>query len=232
MSKLLVITAHPGAREYSKSQQVAEAFLNSYQATNPSAQITHVDLFNLDAPDVDATVYSAFGHLMGGGAFSKLSAEQQSALSKRQAIIDQFIAHDKYVFVAPMWEFSFPAVLKKYLDIICAARQTFQYNEFGLPMGLLKNKKAVFIQASGGNYTAEARSGFRSILAAAPQAESLLPVFEVLGNYGEPIVRATLAIMGILDYQHIMVHSQAMPDYAAPVLDSALIQAQQIATTW
>lgn len=26
MSKLLVITAHPGARDYSKSQQVAEAF--------------------------------------------------------------------------------------------------------------------------------------------------------------------------------------------------------------
>ena len=99
-------------------------------------------------------------------------------------------------------------------------------------MGLLKNKKAVFIQASGGNYTPEARAGFRPILAAAPQAESLLPVFDILGNYGEPIVRATLAIMGVIDYQHIMVHSQAMPDYAAPVLASAITQAQQIATTW
>jgi FMN-dependent NADH-azoreductase len=232
MSKLLVITAHPGARDYSKSQQIAEAFLNSYQSANPSAQITHLDLFNLDAPDIDATVYSAFGHLMGGGAFSELSAEQQLALSKRQVIIDQFIAHDKYVFVAPMWEFSFPAVLKKYLDIICAARQTFQYNEFGLPMGLLKNKKAVFIQASGGNHTPEGRAKFRPILAATPQADTTLPVFDVLGNYGDPIVRATLAIMGVLDYQHIMIHSQAMPDYAAPVLASALTQAQQIATTW
>lgn len=232
MSKLLVITAHPGARDYSKSQQIAEAFLANYQSANPSTQITHLDLFNLDAPDIDATVYSAFGHLMGGGAFSELSTEQQLALSKRQAIIDQFIAHDKYVFVAPMWEFSFPAVLKKYLDIICAARQTFQYNEFGLPMGLLKNKKAVFIQASGGNHTPEGRAKFRPIIAATPQADTTLPVFDVLGNYGEPIVRATLAIMGVLDYQHIMIHSQAMPDYAAPVLASALTQAQQIATTW
>jgi FMN-dependent NADH-azoreductase len=142
------------------------------------------------------------------------------------------MAHDKYVFVAPMWEFSFPAALKKYLDIIYAARQTFQYNEFGLPMGLLKNKKAVFIQASGGNHTPEGRAKFRPILAATPQADTTLPVFDVLGNYGEPIVRATLAIMGVLDYQHIMIHSQAMPDYAAPVLASALTQAQQTATTW
>lgn len=232
MTKLLVITAHPGAQSYSKSQQVSEAFLNSYKASNPDAQITYLDLFQVDAPDVDATVYSAFGHLMGGGAFADLSAEQQLALSKRQAVIDQFIAHDQYVFVAPMWEFSFPAVFKKYLDIICAARQTFQYNEFGLPMGLLKNKKAVFIQASGGNYTSDTRAGFRQVLAANPKAEEMLPVFDVLGNYGEPILRATLAIMGVLDYQHIMVHSQSMPDYATPILTSSIAQAQAIAQTW
>lgn len=232
MNKLLVITAHPGAQSYSKSQQVSEAFINSYKAQNPDTQITYLDLFQIDAPDVDATVYSAFGHLMGGGTFTDLSAEQQLALSKRQAVIDQFIAHDQYIFVAPMWEFSFPAVFKKYLDIICAARQTFQYNEFGLPMGLLKNKKAVFIQASGGNYVPETRAGFRQVLAAAPSAREMLPVFDTMGNYGEPILRATLAIMGILDYQHIMVHSQSMPEHAAPILTSSIAQAQAIAKAW
>ncbi|HRG63132.1 MAG TPA: NAD(P)H-dependent oxidoreductase [Burkholderiales bacterium] len=232
MTKLLYINSHPGNAEYSKSQQIAEDFLQSYLAKHPDAQVTKLDLWQLDAPDVDSVVYSAFGVLMSGGSFENLNAEQQNALMKRQIVIDQFIAHDKYIFVAPMWEFSFPSVLKKYLDIICAARQTFQYNEFGLPVGLLKNKKAVFVQASGGVYSPEARAGFRPMLADHPQAEELLATFDQLGNYGEPIVRATLAIMGVHDYQHIMVPLQAKPDYAAAEFNSSLTKAKQLATTW
>lgn len=229
MTKLLYINSHPGNAEYSKSQQIAEGFLQSYLAKHPDAQVTKLDLWQLDAPDVDSVVYSAFGVLMSGGSFENLTADQQQALMKRQAVIDQFIAHDKYIFVAPMWEFSFPAVLKKYLDIICAARQTFEYNEFGLPVGLLRNKKAVFVQASGGVYTQE---GLRLMLANHPQAEELFTTLNQFSNYGEPIVRATLALMGVLDYQHIMIPLQAKPDYAATEFNSSLTKAKQLATTW
>ena len=232
MTKLLYINSHPGEATSSKSQQIAEEFLQTYLTQHPDTQVTHLNLWSLDAPDIDAVVYGAFGVLMSGGSFDSLTTDQQKALMKRQIVIDQFMDHDKYIFVAPMWEFSFPSVLKKYLDIICAARQTFKYNEFGLPIGLLENKKAIFIQASGGNYTPDARANFRQVLAAHPQAEKFLPTFDNIGNYGEPIVRATLAIMGVLDYQHIMVASQAMPDYAAGEFNSILTKAKQLALNW
>ena len=74
----------------------------------------------------------------------------------------------------------------------------------------------------------EARAGFRPLLADHPQAEELLATFDQLGNYGEPIVRATLAIMGVHDYQHIMVPLQAKPDYAAAEFNSSLTKAKAI----
>lgn len=232
MTKVLVIIAHPAPAEYSKSQQVGNKFIANYIAQNPAAQVTTINLYDIDAPDVDRIVYSAFGQLMTGATFDSLTTEQQQALMQRQAVIDQFMAHDRYVFVSPMWEFSFPAVLKKYLDTICAVRQTFKYSDIGLPVGLLTNKKAVYIQACGGNHTLEGRAATRPFLAAHPDADTFLPVFDTMGNYGEPIVKATLAIMGVLDYQHIAVHSQAMPDFAPAVLDSALAQAEQLAQQW
>ena len=51
-----------------------------------------------------------------------------------------------------MWNFSFPAILKAYMDNIIVTGKTFKYTENG-PIGLLKNKKMVHIQASGGIYT-------------------------------------------------------------------------------
>lgn len=232
MTKVLVIVAHPISAEYSKSQQVAEKFITTYSAQNPLTEITKINLFDLDAPDVDTVVYSAFGALMNGANFESLSTEQQQALGKRQVVIDQFMAHDRYVFVSPMWEFSFPAVLKKYLDIICAARQTFKYSEIGVPVGLLSGKKAVYIQASGGNYDATARSMFRPMIEARSDANEILPVFDLLGNFGEPIVKATLAIMGVLDYTHIMVSSQNIPTFAEIELNNAHLAAEQLAKTW
>lgn len=232
MTKLLVITAHPAPKEYSKSQQAAEKFVTTYLAQNPDTEVTNINLYDIDAPDVDPVVYSAFGQLMAGVSFESLSAEQQKALMKRQAVIDQFMAHDRYVFVSPMWEFSFPAVLKKYLDIVCAARQTFQYSDIGVPVGLLKNKKAIYIQASGGNHSIEARQAFRPVIESHANAAELLPAFDTMGNFGEPIVKATLSIMGINDYQHIMIHSQAIPPYAADALTTAITHAEQIAKAW
>ncbi len=233
MAKILYITAHPGKVEYSKSLQVGEQFLKAYHEIHPMDEVTYLDLYQLDAPDVDSIVYSAFGKLMGGIEFNDLLPDEQKALLKRQAVIDQFIAHDKYVLVAPMWEFSFPAVLKKYLDIICAVRQTFKYSEFGLPIGLLKNKKAVFIQASGGqNYIPELAEKNKQAMLEANADPELLKNFELFGNFGEPIVKATFALMGVHDYKHILVHSQAIPPVAGGVLEEKLSEAELIARQW
>ena len=48
-----------------------------------------------------------------------------------------------------MYNFSIPATLKAWIDMIARARLTFRYTENG-PEGLLTGKKAYIIAATGG----------------------------------------------------------------------------------
>jgi len=52
---------------------------------------------------------------------------------------------DGIVFIAPLWWASIPAMLKGYFDRIFTEHFAFQYNQASIPVGLLKNKKAVLI---------------------------------------------------------------------------------------
>ena len=47
--------------------------------------------------------------------------------------------HADRVFVTPMWNFSYPPVVKAYLDNLAIAGKTFKYTENG--PGLLEGKK-------------------------------------------------------------------------------------------
>lgn len=56
----------------------------------------------------------------------------------------------KYIVIAaPTYNFNIPAYLKAWVDLIARARLTFKYTENG-PVGLLKDKKAYLVIASGG----------------------------------------------------------------------------------
>ncbi len=54
--------------------------------------------------------------------------------------LETFMNADRYVFVTPMWNFSYPPVVKAYLDNVAIAGKTFKYTENG-PVGLLEGKK-------------------------------------------------------------------------------------------
>ena len=56
---------------------------------------------------------------------------------------------DVVVMGVPVYNFSIPAVLKAWIDMISRARLTFRYTENG-PVGLLQGKKAYIVVASGG----------------------------------------------------------------------------------
>ncbi|MGV7660203.1 NAD(P)H-dependent oxidoreductase, partial [Mycobacterium kansasii] len=51
-----------------------------------------------------------------------------------------------------MWNFSVPPVLKAYTDATSIPGKTFRYTKNG-PIGLLPDKKALHIQASGSIYS-------------------------------------------------------------------------------
>ena len=53
------------------------------------------------------------------------------------------------VIASPIYNFSIPATLKAWVDLIARVGLTFRYTDNG-PVGLLENKKATVVMASGG----------------------------------------------------------------------------------
>ena len=74
----------------------------------------------------------------------------------------QFREADEIVIAAPYWDLSFPAVLKCYIEAICVNGLTFRYNESGIPEGLCKTNRLIYITTAGG-YISENNYGYNYI---------------------------------------------------------------------
>jgi len=74
---------------------------------------------------------------------------QKAALAFSDSLIDELEQASHIVIAAPIYNFGVPAVLKAWVDQVARARGTFRYTENG-PEGLLKDKKAYLVVASGG----------------------------------------------------------------------------------
>ena len=66
-----------------------------------------------------------------------------------QKYAKQFAEADIIVIAAPMWDLSFPAILKVYIENITITGITFKYTEEGI-VGLCKAKKLYYVSTSGG----------------------------------------------------------------------------------
>lgn len=77
------------------------------------------------------------------------SEEQLAVLAQSDQLVKELQDADVIVIGAPMYNFSIPAALKAWIDLVARAGLTFHYTENG-PVGLLENKKAYVVLASGG----------------------------------------------------------------------------------
>lgn len=211
MSKVLYITARPHDDQASYSLAVGKAFKEAYAAAHPGDEVIHLDLYNTDVPQIDNDVFSGWGKLASGTAFDELSAEEKRKVGQLSALVEQFVSADKYVFVTPMWNLSFPPVLKAYFDAVSVAGKTFKYTAQGA-VGLLSGRKALHIQARGGFYSE------------GPAAEL---------EMGDRYVKAITRFYGIEDYSGIYIEGMAaFPDKAEGIKAEAIAKAQDLATTF
>ena len=152
MANVLFVKAHPGSSSHSVSLGMADKFLETYKTSNPSDTITTLDLYAEEIPLIDNDVLSAWGKFQSGQA-ATVTAEEGRKVARLNVLSDQFVAADKVIFAAPMWNFGYPSMMKVYMDgAMVVAGKTFSYTPQG-PVGLLKGKKAVILEASGGVYT-------------------------------------------------------------------------------
>ena len=71
-------------------------------------------------------------------------------LNEEFSYANQFAQADEIVIAAPYWDLSFPSLLKAYLEAISINGITFQYNEKGVPKGLCRAKRVIYITTAGG----------------------------------------------------------------------------------
>jgi FMN-dependent NADH-azoreductase len=76
-------------------------------------------------------------------------AQQRSALAGSDRLLQELDAADVIVLTTPVYNFSIPAALKAWIDMICRARLSFRYTPDG-PVGLLRDRPAYLVMASGG----------------------------------------------------------------------------------
>ena len=62
----------------------------------------------------------------------------------------QFAQADTIVIAAPYWDLAFPAKVRAYLEEVTVSGITFHYGENGIPQGLCKAKRLIYITTAGG----------------------------------------------------------------------------------
>jgi len=188
MKKVLYITANPKEESQSYSLEAGRKFLDLYKSQNPQDEIVELDLYNLDIPFIDDDVFKGWGKLGAGVAFEELSETEKFKVGAINTYTEQFIDADKYIFVTPMWNLSLPPKVKVYVDTLMIAGKTFHYTEQG-PEGLLKDKKAFHIHATGGVYSN--------------------PTLEHM-EFGNSYLKTVLGFMGVNDFNSVLLEGTAM----------------------
>lgn len=212
MATVLYITAHPHNEHQSFSMAVGKAFIETYKETNLHDEIIYVDLYREAIPHIDADVFSGWGKLQLGSGFEQLTKEEEEKVVRLGELSDQFISADKYIFVTPFWNFSYPPVMKAYLDAVSVAGKSFRYTENGQPVGLLTDKKALHIQARGGFYSQ------------APAAEL---------EMGHRHLQVMMNFFGVPSFEGLFVegHNKA-PERAQEIKENAIAHAKDLAQSF
>ena len=108
------------------------------------AQVTLRDLSKNDIPFMDADRFAA-----NLTPYADRSEGHHDLAAIADTLIDELKAADIIVFSVPIYNFSVPATVKAWADLVARAGTTFEYTANG-PKGLLTGKKAFIAAASGG----------------------------------------------------------------------------------
>jgi FMN-dependent NADH-azoreductase len=172
MHTLLHVDSSP-LGDTSITRRLSSEFVQNWKEANPTGEVITRDLSKTKFTGIDAQWI--------GAVYSppdSLTPEQRERLALSDTLIAELQRADEWVIGVPMHNFSVPTVLKLWLDQIVRVGKTFSYAN-GVPAGLLNNKKAHFLIASGGVYDP-----------GSPMASF---------NFVEPYLRTIFGFVGVTD---------------------------------
>lgn len=210
MAKVLYLSANPKDEQNSLSLSVARHFITEYKANNPDDKVQEINLYTDEFQVVDKDVVNGWEKLWAGQPSEALSGVEKEKVSKVDAVVDNFISADKYIIANPLWNLSIPPMLKAYIDSIVIAGKTFKFTEYG-PVGILKNKKLLHIQASGGIYVSKNS-----------------PV-----DHSNKYIKDIFGFIGVDQFEAIMIEGVHMfPEKIQEIKQMAMDQAKELARSF
>ena len=113
-------------------------------AIKDEATVVTRDLAKNDLPFIDAERHAA-----NLAPYADRSDAQHGLAKIADELIDELEAADTIVFSVPVYNFTVPATLKAWADLVARAGRTFRYPQNG-PEGLLTGKTVYITAATGG----------------------------------------------------------------------------------
>jgi NAD(P)H dehydrogenase (quinone) len=130
--KVLIVYTHPNPKSFN------HAILETVKETlkNKGDELKVIELYD-EKPKI----------MLDGEDFGKIMAGETPA--DVQGYQNDILWADKLVFIFPVWWWSYPAVLKGWIDRVFLHGFAYVFNESGVK-GLLKNEKALVFMTTGG----------------------------------------------------------------------------------
>lgn len=145
MSRLLYIQVSPRG-EQSKSNQIAQTYLDVLRESRPELHVDVLSVWNTDLPTFDGDKVGAKLAVMQG---KQHTAAEKTAWDQIVEIANRFIAADRYLLAVPMWNSGIPYPLKHYIDVIHQPGLLWGMQPETGYFGLLKNKHATLVLTAG-----------------------------------------------------------------------------------
>lgn len=201
MEKILVITASPLAED-SVSCRLADIFMKNYQEAHPEDQLKRIDLSCLELPEIDEELIAYFNGQSDGdsGVYTEIDD-----------LCEEFMMADRTVFALPHWNLIVPPKMVSYSLAVMRAGKSFCYTEKG-PVGMLDNKKALILLASGGTCNTDN---------------------PIMHCYGVDWLKGILGLCGIEDVS--VLYAQGMeerPDKTQEIVNNACLEVEAFSKEW
>ena len=197
MSKVLYIKANAKPEGTSRTFKISDSFVQQYRQQNPNDEIITLDLYK-----------EGIGFLTEEGISLHRPEPGEGKNHPVLKYAYQFAEADKFIIAAPLWNLSFPAILKAYIDYICVTGITFKYTAEG-PVGLGQGKKAVHIVSRGGGYSEEPFAAY---------------------EMGDRYLRTIFGFLGITDFTTISADKlDVIGENVEAILENAINKAKTVA---
>ena len=168
----------------SVSRALCAGFAADWLKADPGNTVVYRDLNSDPVPVVTSDLLEAIYAPAG----KPIDAKKRAALDVSNALVDEFLAADAYVFGVPMYNFTIPGSFKAYIDQVVRMGRTVGRGPKGLE-GLVRGKKMAIVSTRAGDY---AKGGPREGW-----------------DFHEPYLRRVFGWMGIEDITYLPVVNTA-----------------------